>query len=343
MDAVPDPHVPGAGSRRAWAARISAVVGLVVVALAVAFVARRLAADWTAVRAAVADASVGWVAVGLGLAVLAMAGIGWAWADVLALLGVRAGRGRVVAWYFVGELGKYLPGGVWPVVGRGEMARRGGVPRATAYASVALSLVTLYLAAMLLAVALLPFALGGDGPGGAAVVLALLPLGLAALHPRALAPVLALARRVSGRALDLPVPRWRDSVATVVRYLPTWVAIAGATVALARALDPGAPVARVAFAALLSWIAGFLAVPAPGGAGVREAVFTAASGLEPEIGAAVAVIARVAFVLVDGGGAALAAAALRRAGRPGDTDGDPRADPVGPRPTPVPGQLPGPG
>ena len=112
------------------------------------------------------------------------------------LLGTPVARGRMLAWYFVGELGKYLPGGVWPVLGRGELARRGGVAPARAYASVALSLVTLYLAAMLVAVGLLPFSLGGrwsgaDGPAAAPPA----PVGLGALHPKVLGPVLDLVRR----------------------------------------------------------------------------------------------------------------------------------------------------
>ena len=33
-----------------------------------------------------------------------------------------------IGWYFAGELGKYLPGGIWPVFGRGQLAyRRGGI------------------------------------------------------------------------------------------------------------------------------------------------------------------------------------------------------------------------
>ncbi|QYG92386.1 flippase-like domain-containing protein [Iamia sp. SCSIO 61187] len=309
------------GHRRKLAARLSTVVGLVVGAVTCAFVVNELASEWSRVREAITDASPVWIAVGLVCCALGMTSIGWAWADVLALLGAPVRRGRVLAWYFVGELGKYLPGGVWPVLGRGELARRGGVPGPRAYASVALSLVTLYLAAMLVAVGLLPFALGDDGPGATALLLLLLPLGLAALHPRVLGPVLDLVRRVTKRPLAIDVPPWRGTVAAVLRYVPTWLLNAGGTVAVAHAVAPDeGGLARIAFAATLSWIAGFLAVAVPAGAGVREAVFLAACGMPSGLGATVAVATRVLFIVVDLGGAAIAAPFVPRSTRTADAE-----------------------
>ena len=62
------------------------------------------------------------------------------------------------------------------------------------------------------------------------------------------------------------------------------------------------PIARVALAAIVSWIIGFI-TPAPGGIGVREAVFVAFAGVAAGPAAAAAILARVLFVLVDGSGA----------------------------------------
>ena len=313
----PDHHVATvegpSGGRRKMVARLSTVAGLLIGGVTCAFVVNELASEWSRVREALADASPLWILAGLACCALGMTSIGWGWADVLRLLGAPVARGRALSWYFVGELGKYLPGGVWPVLGRGELARRGGVAGPRAYASVALSLVTLYLAAMLVAVGLLPFALGDDGPGATALLLLLLPLGLGALHPKVLAPVLDLVRRVTKRPLAIDVPPWRGTVATVLRYVPTWLLNAAGTAAVAHAVAPDeGGLARIAFAATLSWIAGFLAIAVPAGAGVRETVFLAACGLPTSLGATVAVTTRVLFILVDLGGAAIAAPFARR-------------------------------
>jgi uncharacterized membrane protein YbhN (UPF0104 family) len=98
----------------------------------------------------------------------------------------------------------------------------------------------------------------------------------------------------------------------VARYVPSWLAIGGATWAVARALDPSAGVLEVGTAAVLSWLVGFVLVPVPGGVGVREAAFVAAAGsLDPGIAAAVAVGARAIFVVVDAAGALIGSVVMR--------------------------------
>jgi uncharacterized membrane protein YbhN (UPF0104 family) len=287
----------------------AALVAVAVAGAGAVAVVLALAGQWDEARRALAGTEAAWLVAALLLAATAMFAIAWPWADVMAALGSRAPRGRALAWYFVGELGKYVPGGLWTVVGRAEQATTGGLDRSTAYASVALSLVAAYLAAIGVAVALVPVASGGGVP---LAVVALLPAGLAVLHPRVLRPLLGLLRRLARRPLGVEAPSWRVSVGLVARYVPAWLVVGGATWCVARALDPGAGVGRVALAAVVSWIVGLLAVPVPGGLGVREAVFVSAAGLPLSTGAATAVVARLAFMLVDAAGALLGAAALRR-------------------------------
>ena len=288
-------------------------IGVLIALAACAFVARTLLRDRHQISEALAGASPGWIALAAVLAVVGMTAIAVPWRQAIRVFGDDLPLSQVIARYFVGEIGKYLPGGVWPILGRGELATRWGVRRPAAYGSVVLSLLTLYLGAMSVVVLGLPALVsGGDGPGPV-VVVALLPLGLAALHPAVLRRLLRQAERVSRRPIELVIPSWGASVSLVVRYVPAWLAIGGATWAVARALDPQAPLLEVGTAAVLSWVVGFVLVPVPGGVGVREAAFVAAAGsLDPGIAAAVALAARALFVLVDAAGAVLGSLALRR-------------------------------
>lgn len=289
------------------ATRLGAVIGPALVVACVVFVGRRLVDEWPEARAAAADAEWAWLVVSLVAAAVGMALMGVGWQRVLAALGTPVRLRLAVAWYFVGEIGKYLPGSVWAVLGRAELARRSGVARAVAYHSVGLSLVVLYLAAAVL---------GGWLVVGAAAPV-LLVGAAAGLHPAVARAVLRWARRLSGRPIDVVVPPLATSLRLVVVYVPAWLAVGASTWAAARALDPGAPVLPVVAATAAAWLVGFLAVPVPGGVGVREATFVAAvTGLAPGVGAATAVLARVVFLLADGTGAALFAAVLRRSGAP---------------------------
>lgn len=295
-------------------ARLVTAVGLGLGTAAVGFVIKTLVDHWPEVSEEIRTAEVGWLAAAAGCAVLAMVSMGWNWRHVLRLLGVEARPGRVVPWYFVGELGKYLPGGIWPVVGRGELARRNGVPRSRAYASVALSLGVLYLAAMFVAAAFLPFALSGAGFSPWMLCLLALPVGVGLLHHRVLGRVAAVVGRLTKRTIDVQIPAWRDSLVLVARYLPTWIFVGTSTWCVARALEPGVSYPRVMFASVLSWIVGFLAVPVPSGAGIRETVLYAASDLSKSVAVTTAVAARLLFVVVDLVGAAISAPLVGRRG-----------------------------
>lgn len=312
----------------------SALVGAVVGLTCVAFVVERMTSQWGEVRDHVADASIGWIVAAVVLAAAGMTWIAGCWRWALGLSGQRPELRRTVAWYYGGEIAKYVPGGVWPVLGRGELAWRGGVPRGRAYPSVGLSLVALYLAALAVASVLVPLDLAKQSESPAALaLLALLPLGIAALHPRVLTWLRDRMVQVTGRGAGIVVPPWRATIGLVLGYVPAWLFIWAATWCVARALLPHPPVLRLGIATTLSWTAGFVAVPVPAGAGVREAVFVAASGLPAGLGATIAIGSRLAFLVVDAAGAALTVPWHRRAaaGEQVSVDNGPRPA-VEPRP-----------
>jgi uncharacterized membrane protein YbhN (UPF0104 family) len=326
--------------QRKHLARQSTPVGIGLGIAAVAFVVRFLARDWDEVSDSLADARPVWVLAALVTAALAMTAIAVPWRRVLRILGGDLSMPDVIARYYAGEIGKYLPGGLWPVVGRGELAARGGVARTAAYGSVALSLALLYLAAMFVVLVGVPFMIAGGGSLQYLWVLAVLPLGIAVLHHSVLERLRATASRLTGREINLVIPAWKDSLAVLVSYVPAWLFVGTATWLVARGLGADVGWVDIAPAAVLSWVVGFVLIPVPGGVGVREAAFLAAasSSLEPGVGAAVALVARVLFVLVDAGGFLLATAwlASRRDTRPGPAAPAPAAPPATPAAPPSP-------
>lgn len=291
---------------------MSTAVGLLVAVLGAVFVVRAIAREGDAVSDALGDASWGWLVAAVPTSLAGMSMVGLPWRRAFALLDREVDRSSMMFWYFAGQLGKYVPGGVWPVVGRGELARRGGVPRPVAYSSVVLSLGATYLAAVMVVAALAPFDLADRASPALAGVVVLLPVGLAVLHPAVVGRLLALGRRLTRRDLDVVVPAWGDSIRLVAMHVPAWVLIGTATWFVARAFDSDVGYVQVVFAAVLSWVVGFVVIPVPGGLGVREAAFVAAvGGLGSGVAATVAVAARLSFMTADLLGAALATALWR--------------------------------
>lgn len=214
-------------------------------------------------------------------------GLGWAG------LFRRRGKLSLTRGYVASQLAKYLPGGIWQPAGQLAMARTAGVP--TAEASTAL--LVFYAACVVVASAGGPvLAIGLDALHpllrlGAA----LLPLSVLALHPAVLVRLLRLLPWNRRRA-DLLLPGvarlWRVMAGHLGYLLAHGAALAMVLTWLG--VDHVGVVVVAAFA--VSWAAGFLAVPAPAGAGVREVVLVAllASWANAQEVVAAAVVVRLA-------------------------------------------------
>jgi uncharacterized membrane protein YbhN (UPF0104 family) len=286
-------------------ARFVRSIGLIASAAGLAFVIRILVTEWPEVGPSVRSADAGWLVTAFALAAVGMTYAAMGWGLVLRLLGRPMGLGRAAGLYFRGEIAKYVPGGMWAVVGRGELARREGAPATIAYSSVLLSLGALYVSCAVVAGVFVPWSSTLER-GPALAVVAVVVVGLVGLHPSVLRVVRSVAGRVLRRELEVDVPSWGASLALVGFYAPVWLCVGTATWAIVRALDVEASWAAVVLATATSWLVGFLAVPIPGGIGIREAVFLAAlPSLELGPASAAAVVARVLFMLVDALGAAL--------------------------------------
>jgi uncharacterized membrane protein YbhN (UPF0104 family) len=278
------------------------VIGAVVTAAALAFCAHAIVDAWPEVRHSLVHASAGWLAAALACSAAAMSGLGLLWWRCLRLFGTRVRALPALAWHFGGELGKYIPGGIWAVLGRGEFARRGAdVNRGTAYATTLISYACMTVAAAVVCGALAPFS-HSTVLGWEWALLLLVPAGVAAAHPAVLGRGLVLGRRLSGGRVDLTAPRWSSMLRLIAWAIPTWLLVGTAAVMVTEALGFDQRPARVALAAVAAWIVGFLAVPVPAGAGVREVVFVVLCGLSAGPATAVAVIARALLLVVDGVG-----------------------------------------
>jgi uncharacterized membrane protein YbhN (UPF0104 family) len=267
------------------------------------------------VRVALRQLDAGWVVAAALATGLNVALAGMVWRTVLADLGSRLPLGAAARIFFVGQLGKYLPGSVWPVVMQTELGRDHKVPRrrtATATMVAMLLSVTSALIVVLLALPLAPTAVP-SGFGWA--VLLVIPLAVV-LHPDVLGGIVDRALRLVGREGLPERTSLRGTLAATLWAIGSWT---GAGVQVwALAVPLGAP-ADLRTAVLLvggyalAWAVGFVVVIAPAGAGPREVVLAAVLAPVLDRGGLVVVVllSRVLFTLVDLTAAGLGLAAGR--------------------------------
>lgn len=239
-----------------------------------------------------------------GLTYVALVG-GWVWS--LRWWGQRLPYLEALRIWFLSNLARYIPGTLWQFVGLAAMCRARGVSVVAATASVLLQQVVLLSTGLVLTLGLSPRILGDWTASQSPVVwagLVTVGLGLVIMGFPAVAPRLrTLAQRVAGRDLAWPAPPTAAFGLYVAAMLVPWIVYGVAFHLFAGALlGPAAPAAVVSVAAFVgSYVAGIIAVFAPGGLVVREAALTAA--LTPAIGAQnalfLAVTSRLWLVVVE--------------------------------------------
>lgn len=211
----------------------------------------------------------GWIFAATAIVVATYALLIETWRRVILSSGERIGVRDAARIWFVSNLGKYVPGKIWSIAAMTMMARESRVsPLTAAGSSILIQLVTV---AAGIGVVLVTGMRAVDQPVIAvalAVVILVCLAATPALLPRAASAVASL----TGRNFTLPrIPSsvvWLCAASAVI----SWVAYGVAFQFFVRGVLGSAAGATTSYIAVYaaSYIIGFLALFAPGGAVVRE-------------------------------------------------------------------------
>jgi hypothetical protein len=297
-------------------------VNALVVAAFVVFIAYAVAKRWGDVRDYAGRLS---LRAG-GLSMAAVLAAVWCsflcWRAVLADFGSRVPLSGGMRIFFIGQLGKYLPGKLWPILTQIRLGAEYRVPKRASAAAAGVFMLLVLGTGLVLAAVTVPF-LGGRAFSRYWWTLAVLPLALAAMHPAILNRGLGLALRLARRE-PMPRPLTLRGIATAAFWcLPMWALFGVHTWALA--LDLGSANAvdlylRSTGVFAASWSIGFLLGPLPAGAGPREAAFILLFGATLPTAQAT-VIALVSRLLITVGDVAWGLLALLGVRKPAPADG----------------------
>jgi hypothetical protein len=278
------------------------VLALVVVLV---FAGLSLRSAWSDVRADLARLTAPAIAVS-ALAFLAAIGCQFTGWFTLLRRHARANTfgvhdGAVV--YAVGQLGKYVPGAVWPAVIQSDMGARRRMPWRVMLGAYTQTLVITVTTGAVLALGVLT----GPAPTWVrwvvvAGAVAGVVFGWAAVHPDALHRWMdGVLSRLTGAGLPERLDG-RAALTAALASVVAWVLIGVHAVAIVHPLGVGAGDAVFVGASFVfAWVCGIVAVPFPAGLGVREAVLIVTVGqlTDRPTAVALALVSRLIQVVVD--------------------------------------------
>ena len=273
------------------------------------FAYRALRASWDELRRHPVPLGVSWtwVAACSGIVGASYAILIQTWRVIVGAWDRRLSFAAAARIWTVSNLGRYVPGALWPVAAMGVLAQRAGVSPVAATGAAVLSTVVNVAAGFVVVMATgwrllrVPYA---GGPAIAAVIIALIAIGLIAV-PWVAPRVVRLAERATGRAALVAAPPRRAVIYAVAGNLVAWVLYGLAFQVLARGVLGDAPGGAASYVAVytLSYLVGYLVLLAPAGVGFREAsiiTLMPAAGLATGAQAAIVAIAsRLVLTILD--------------------------------------------
>jgi uncharacterized membrane protein YbhN (UPF0104 family) len=284
--------------------RIFSGLRILLALLVVAAVSIAVARNWRQVSADIARIDARTFALAAALACLPPLFTVMGWRILLADLGSPLHVAPAGGIFFVGQLGKYVPGAVWSIVAQAEMGVRLHIPRrrmaVVAFVSVAIAAIC----GLIVGTPAVPLLITRDDSTATTgwVVLLAVPLLAVVLWPRllnrAIATVLRVLRReplereLSGRAI----------LSATLLFIGAWVSSGMHVFVLARATSSGYETDQLLLAtlsgfALASSLAMF-SVVLPAGVGVREGVLVLILAPVTSTSAATAVVVISRFLTV---------------------------------------------
>jgi hypothetical protein len=285
--------------------RLVAALRITIAVLTLAAVIYAVVTNWAEVSTHLGRISAGTFALSLLAAALGTWLTMVGWRILLADLGSPLEMAPAGGVYFVGQLGKYLPGSLWSVLVQADIASHLKVPRRRTAVAGLLALGFALLTGIVVGLPAASYLIGRRADGFDAWTLLAVPIVVVLLVPRLVNGLIALLLRVLRRAPLEHDLSGRAVLGAVGIFVLVWLTFGVHTLLLARAVAGPEPHPHLTTAALtgyaLSVSLGMLTVILPAGLGAREGLLTLilATTIPTAAAGAVAIVSRFMVTIID--------------------------------------------
>ncbi len=251
---------------------LSRVAGIAIVVLILGFMLRTLYLDWEEIVAY--DWDLDYLALVVAFSLMLCTTVVYAhlWRLIVQGLGTPLSFRKSYRIFYLSQLGRYIPGKVWSILGLVYLSEKEGVSKVISGASVILQLLLQVVSGVLVFAVTLPFWWNLESMPGLYVLFILLPLGLILLHPAVVTRGVNLALRLTGQPNIELGWGYRYLLAQLGLWGVFWLINGVAYYFLIRSIGP-APLPQFLVLAgifAISWVIGFLSLVTPSGLGVME-------------------------------------------------------------------------
>lgn len=254
---------------------VKSSVKYIVAAVLVFFLARSVIVNWKSIKGYDWSFNPGLMAVSCLMFFAAYAILPLIWSNVLKYMGYRLRFSDAWHIYYIGNLGRYIPGKVWAVAGMAYMAEKAGIPAATAGAAAVFAQVYSLLSSFVFFLIFLIFNVTYFyGYHILWIVAVFCILAVIFLFPRNLEYALNYCLKKFGREPVRIGITPRSALKIIAFYSVSWILFGAAFwVLISAAVGRGQVNLLFASGAwATAYAIGFLAFFVPGGLGVREGI-----------------------------------------------------------------------
>jgi uncharacterized membrane protein YbhN (UPF0104 family) len=282
---------------------LSRLAGIAVVLLIFGFMFRSLYLEWEHLVAYRWDLDYAALTVALLLMLSASAFYAFLWKLILDRLGTPLSYRKSYRIFFLSQLGRYIPGKMWSILGLVYLSDKEGVSKVMSGTSVILQLVLQVVSGVMVFAVTLPFWQSMDAVPGLNILLFSLPAGLILLHPVIVSRGVNWVLRLTGR----PETELTWSYSYLLRQLGLWAVFwllnGVAYHFLIRSIDSSPLPQFFVLAGIFSiaWVAGFVSLVTPAGLGVMEGTlaFLLSFYFPVHVATVIALWTRVARTVID--------------------------------------------
>lgn len=253
--------------------RMVKIGGILLAVLILGFMGKEFIQNWQDIRPYLVNAKIGILGIAIGLYAIAFLATGYNWAYLLWRMDDRVGKREYLHIHMVSALARYIPGGIWNIVGKAYMCTEKGVEKSATTASMILEYVFQIISSGLFLLFFLPvlmqelFTPVWTGLFLVVVVLVVILLPWA----------VRMGMRILGKIFreDLSGMRMENRYVyrILAQYVGVWLFTGFGLIILVWAFEEISWMqgGYLMLSYPISWVVGFLS-PSPNGMGIREGV-----------------------------------------------------------------------